>query len=610
MSGYYGFDNLGDEAVLLSIVNTLKAADKELEITVLSDKPEATAARYGVKSVNRTGFFAVLKAVCGCDLLISGGGSLLQDVTSRASLVYYLAILLMGIFFRRKVMVYGQGIGPLTNKTDIRMVSFVLRRVNIITLRDNSSLELLKRMGVEKNVRVTADPVFCLQAPSDSGAGSLLESEGIEGDFILISPRNWYNNELFRVEMAKALDRIHQNTGAEIVFCPFHQSDIDESRAIAEFMKCPNHILHRVYGPEDVLGIISLCRMVIGVRLHSLIFGALVGCPVVGISYDPKIDGFLKDIDTVPAGDMRTVTAEQIEDHAEQLWARRDEAAEEIKEKTERLREKAMENVELALSLIGGEKHAKTEETGDEDQPKVEILGVTVDNITMEDAYDRVSDFARDGKRHVVFTPNAEIIMSAYRDSDLRYILNSSDLNVPDGIGVVLAARLYGSKIKERVTGIDLMNLICKNAPERGHKLYFLGGKPGVAEKAAENASARYDGINIVGTHDGYFDSGQEKAVIEDINGKDVDFLFVGLGAPKQENWIHEHPEIAAKVIMGVGGSFDVLAGVVKRAPTAYRKLGLEWLYRLIKEPRRFKRMLNLPLFIITVLREKVIKRI
>ncbi len=598
ISGYYGFDNLGDEAVLLSIVNTLKNSDKDLQITVLSENPEITEKRYGVKSVKRTGFFDVLKAVRTCDLLISGGGSLLQDVTSRASLFYYLAILFMGIVFRKKVMVYGQGIGPLTNKTDIKMVSFILKKVNLITLRDNSSQELLKSMGIENNIHVTADPVFCLKKPEQTGAKMLLESEGISDNFILVSVRNWYNNELFRVEMAKALDIIYQNTGTEIVFCPFHQSDIEECNAIADFMKSPKHILRRVYNPEDMLGIISLCKMVIGMRLHSLIFGALVGCPVEGISYDPKIDGFLKDIGLMPVGNVRSVTAEQIADYAEGLWTKRDKAIKEIEDRTEKLRQKAAENGKLALSLIYGT-----------EKPESGVLGVRVDNVTMKDAYSRVFNFVQDGGRHVVYTPNAEIIMSAHKDSGLKNILNSSDLNVPDGIGVVMAAKIYGYKIKERVAGVDLLNYICKSAPRYGHRIYFLGGKPGIAGKAAEEAVSKYGNIKFVGTHDGYFDNEEEKHIIEDINSGYVDFLFVGLGAPKQEIWIHEHTDIKAKVIMGVGGSFDVLAGTVKRAPAAFQRLGLEWLYRLIKEPRRFKRMLNLPAFMITVLREKMISR-
>ncbi|MDI6600325.1 MAG: WecB/TagA/CpsF family glycosyltransferase [Thermoanaerobacteraceae bacterium] len=237
---------------------------------------------------------------------------------------------------------------------------------------------------------------------------------------------------------------------------------------------------------------------------------------------------------------------------------------------------------------------------------RVEILSVRIDNVSMDEAYKTIMDFLKEEGRHIVYTPNAEIIMAAYRDRELKDILNSSDLNVPDGIGVVMAARLYGFRIKERVAGFDLMNYICKNAPGKGHRIYLLGGKPGVAEEAAKNAASTYGDINIVGTHDGYFDSEEEKSMIEDINSKDVDFLFVGLGAPKQEKWIYGHPEIKARVMMGVGGSFDVLAGVVKRAPAIYQKLGLEWLYRLIQEPWRYKRMLNLPLFVLTVFKERI----
>lgn len=359
ISGYYGFDNLGDEAVLLSMVKALKSLDDGLEITVLSARPKVTSERYGVKAVSRTDFFAILRSIYGCDLLISGGGSLLQDITSRTSLFYYLSILFTGVLFGKKVMIYGQGLGPLINRSDMRMVAFVLKRVDMITLRDNSSLALLKQMGIEKNVYVTADPVLGLEPPPHDKAKRLVEREGIKGEFILVSPRNWYNNELFRVEMAKALDRIHHKTGAEIVFCPFHESDMAESREIADFMKGPNHILRTVYNPEDMMCIVSMSQLVIGVRLHSLIFGALAGRPVAGISYDPKIDGFLKEIGLVPVGDMKSVTADQIVDYVDKLWSDRDEITNKIKSRVETLRQKALENGRLAISLIDGGRYGK-----------------------------------------------------------------------------------------------------------------------------------------------------------------------------------------------------------------------------------------------------------
>lgn len=359
ISGYYGFDNLGDEAVLLSIVRVLRSLDDGLEITVLSAKPEVTSERYGVKAVKRTDFFAVLRAIFGCNLLISGGGSLLQDITSRTSLFYYLSILFTGVLFGKKVMIYGQGLGPLINRSDRKMAAFVLKRVEMITLRDSSSLALLKQMGIEKNVYVTADPVFGLEPPPQDRAIGLIEREGIQSDFILVSPRNWYNNELFRVEMAKALDRIQVKTGAEIVFCPFHESDLEESRKIADFMKGRSHILRTVYNPEDMLGIVSMSQMVIGVRLHSLIFGALAERPLVGISYDPKIDGFLKEIGLAPVGDMKSVTADQIADCVDKLWSDRDGVAAMIKSKVETLRQKALENGRLAISLIDGGRYGK-----------------------------------------------------------------------------------------------------------------------------------------------------------------------------------------------------------------------------------------------------------
>jgi len=360
ISGYYGFDNLGDEAVLLSIIKTLRSLDKSLEITVLSARPDVTAARYGVKAINRTDFLAVLRSIFRCDMLISGGGSLFQDITSRTSLFYYLSIVFLGILLRKKVMVYGQGMGPLIDNMDKKITSFILRRVDMITLRDSSSLGLLNELGVKRNVHVTADPVFTLAPSPDARIREILDAEGIHGNYILIAPRSWYDNELFRIEMAKAADEIYLKTGVGVVYCPFHEDDIEECRSIAGFMKCPYHILSKVYSPEDMIGIVSFSDMVIGVRLHSLIFGALAGRAIAGISYDPKINGFLKDIGVEPVGTMKTVTAEQIVRYVESIWDGRERMGREIKARVEILKQKAYENGELALSLINGGRYGKS----------------------------------------------------------------------------------------------------------------------------------------------------------------------------------------------------------------------------------------------------------
>ena len=235
---------------------------------------------------------------------------------------------------------------------------------------------------------------------------------------------------------------------------------------------------------------------------------------------------------------------------------------------------------------------------------KVNILGVMVHKVNVEQASDRIIEYISDSEgAKSVFTPNSEIIMAAYRDPEFCNLLNSSDLLTADGIGVVYASKIVKNPIAERAAGYDIACRTLEKLAKLGGSLYLFGSKPGVAELAAANIESRYSGVKVVGMSDGYFDEVKEKAIIEDIKRTKPDLLFVCLGAPKQERWISAHKsELGAKVCMGIGGSLDVFAGTVKRAPEFYTKHGIEWLYRLMKQPSRFVRMLDLPRFGLKVL--------
>lgn len=234
---------------------------------------------------------------------------------------------------------------------------------------------------------------------------------------------------------------------------------------------------------------------------------------------------------------------------------------------------------------------------------KINVLGVMVDKVTMESATDRLMEFLKEDAPHAVYTPNSEIIMRAYRDEKFCDTLNSAELITPDGIGVVYASKILKDPLSERVGGFDLSGKLIERVADGSASLYFFGGKPGVAEQAKEKLCEKYPQLEVCGVSDGYFDAEKEKAIIEDIKSKKPDILFVCLGAPKQEEWIlaHKH-ELGAKILMGIGGSLDVYAGVVNRAPEGFQKLGLEWLYRLLKQPSRIGRMMDLPKFGLTVL--------
>lgn len=228
---------------------------------------------------------------------------------------------------------------------------------------------------------------------------------------------------------------------------------------------------------------------------------------------------------------------------------------------------------------------------------RTEIMGVGFDNVTMAEALDKARELmAQPGAKYVV-TPNAEIVYDAMHNEELCKLINNADLVLPDGAGVVLASKILKKPLKEKVAGVDFADNLLGVLAQTGGSAYLLGSKPGVAELAAEKMLAKHPGLTIAGMADGYFKD--EAPVVEKINAAKPDFLFVCLGAPKQENFMVNHcHELDVKLMAGLGGSLDSFAGTVKRAPKWMIKLSLEWLYRLIKEPKRFKRMLRLPKFL------------
>ncbi|GKX30451.1 N-acetylmannosaminyltransferase [Vallitalea longa] len=234
---------------------------------------------------------------------------------------------------------------------------------------------------------------------------------------------------------------------------------------------------------------------------------------------------------------------------------------------------------------------------------KVDILGVKIDDYTMDEAVKKVSQYINSDKKYKIYTPNPEFVIAANEDEEFKDVLNKGDLVIPDGIGIVMASKIMKKSIKERVAGYDLLQKVFNEIKDTDKTVYLFGAAKGVAANAASKMQQLHKGLNIIGYHDGYFDEDEEKLIMETINSLKPDLLLVGLGAPKQEKWINENiNNLNVKVAIGVGGSFDGMAGNVKRAPMIYQKLGLEWFYRLIKQPTRIKRMIKLPMFLIKVI--------
>ncbi|MGI5962085.1 MAG: WecB/TagA/CpsF family glycosyltransferase [Lawsonibacter sp.] len=229
---------------------------------------------------------------------------------------------------------------------------------------------------------------------------------------------------------------------------------------------------------------------------------------------------------------------------------------------------------------------------------KKEILGVWFDDLTQEEAAQRGKELLEENQFHYVVTPNPEFLLAVEKDPEFCRILNEADLVLPDGIGVVYSAKILGTPLKERVPGIEFAEDMLNCLNEMGGRLYLLGAKPGVAEEAGKRIQSRYPNLVLCGTHDGYFKD--EQAVLLDVAAARPDLLFVCLGAPKQEKWMARWGKhTGARLAIGLGGCLDVFAGNVERAPEAWRKLGLEWAYRLKKEPRRIGRMAKLPLVLV-----------
>ena len=239
---------------------------------------------------------------------------------------------------------------------------------------------------------------------------------------------------------------------------------------------------------------------------------------------------------------------------------------------------------------------------------RINVLNVNFDNITNAAAVDFAMDCITAHSGVYVVTPNPEIVMEAAVNQDLMTALDDAALVLPDGIGIIYGARILGTPLCEKVPGIDFACDLMERMAEQGRSVYLFGAKPGVAEMASENLLTKYPGLVIAGCADGYFED--DCAIIEDINASKPDLLLVCLGFPKQEIWMHTNQgNLDVGLMAGLGGSLDVFAGIVHRAPAVWQKLGLEWLYRLLKQPSRFGRMLRLPLFMLQVIKKRVFRQ-
>lgn len=355
ISGYYGFGNAGDEAMLSAMVGALRSLDPAVCIVVISGNPADTRRRHGVEAVHRLNMWSILRALRSSELLVSGGGSLLQDVTSGRSIFYYLGIMKLACFLDKPVMLYAQGIGPIRSSLARSFMRHIGNCLAGATVRDEGSRRELAALGVTKPfVSVTADPVLALSPVKKETGAAFLDALGLKGDGPLIgfSVREWKGHEHYKTVFAAAADRLVAESGARIVFLPMQwPDDLQAARLVASRMKQPCGMLEGRYDTEDLLSIVGALDLLVGIRLHALIFAAVMNTPFVGVSYDPKIDSFLETFGARHAGTLSTITTDGLLAEIAQT-CRDGEAAERRRLRVAELREQALANAAHAMDLI------------------------------------------------------------------------------------------------------------------------------------------------------------------------------------------------------------------------------------------------------------------
>ena len=356
VSGYYGAKNAGDEAMLAAMLEVLADLDPELHITVISADPADTERRHGVHAVGSFAMGGILGALRRTDLLISGGGSLLQNVTSRRSLYYYMGIILLALMLGKKVMLYAQGIGPVTGRFACRCMRWLGNRVSLITVRDEGSMAELRRLGITRPpMECTADPVLGIHPVGREAGRAILSRYGADGakPVVGISVRDWQGWQHYKEILAEISDAVVREMEARVVFLPMqYPEDVKTAETVAAWTHEECTVLTDEYTTSEMLSLVANMDLMIGVRLHALIFAGVMGVPMIGISYDPKVDRFLRSIGEKPVNDLQDITTASVMKEVRRKWAARKEFCAANSELLTKMRALATRNAELAMQLV------------------------------------------------------------------------------------------------------------------------------------------------------------------------------------------------------------------------------------------------------------------
>ena len=364
ISGYYGFDNIGDESILRTLIMSLREKIPDCRLTVLSHNPASTREKYGVEAVERMSPGAILRAVRQCDMLISGGGSLLQDVTSSKSIHYYLFIIRLAKLLGKKVFIYSQGIGPIDHAFNRRATARALKKADGIVVRDERSAKLLEQIGLpQERIVITADPVIRMKRPDRTVGREILARAGIKKDGRLTvgwAIREKNRDSTFVREITECIRWLRENYDAESVLIPFHyEEDREVCSVIAERTNGAAKCLSEKYLSEDMLSIIGNMDVLVGVRLHSMIYAAIMGVPIIGVSYDPKCTAFLNSVGLDSLSTRETFSAEAFKAEFARVLETGKEQTAAVAENMRRLQKKLDTNEEMIRDIMEGQKKGK-----------------------------------------------------------------------------------------------------------------------------------------------------------------------------------------------------------------------------------------------------------
>ena len=364
ISGYYGFDNIGDESILRTLITSLREKIPDCRLTVLSHNPASTREKYGVEAVERMSPGAILRAVRQCDMLISGGGSLLQDVTSSKSIHYYLFIIRLAKLLGKKVFIYSQGIGPIDHAFNRRATARALKKADGIVVRDERSAKLLEQIGLpQERIVITADPVIRMKRPDRTVGREILARAGIKKDGRLTvgwAIREKNRDSAFVREITECIRWLRANYDAESVLIPFHyEEDREVCSVIAERTNGAAKCLSEKYLSEDMLSIIGNMDVLVGVRLHSMIYAAIMGVPIIGVSYDPKCTAFLNSVGLDSLSTRETFSAEAFKAEFARVLETGKEQTAAVAENMRRLQKELDTNEEMIRDIMEGQKKGK-----------------------------------------------------------------------------------------------------------------------------------------------------------------------------------------------------------------------------------------------------------